>query len=70
MMATGLIECRLELVRRGGRGLGSTDPWEHVCEVGKMAPRWGTIQTGVVSDRVARVGIILPLLRYNPVLNR
>ena len=50
MMATGMIEHRLVLVRREGRGLGWTDRWEHVCEVGKMAPRWGTIQTGIVSD--------------------
>ena len=49
-MATGMIERRLVLVRREGRGLGWTDPWEHVCEVEKMAPRWGTCQTGVVSD--------------------
>ena len=35
-MVTGMIERRLELVRRGGRGLGSTDPWEHVCEVGVL----------------------------------
>ena len=50
MTATGMIERRLVLVRREGRGLRWTDPLEHVCEVGKMAPRWGTIQTGVVSD--------------------
>ena len=50
MMATGMIECRLLLVLREGRGLWWTDFWEHVCEEGKMAPRWGTIQTGVVSD--------------------
>ena len=50
VMATGMIERRLVLVRREGGGLGWTDPWEHVCDVGKMAPRWGTIQTGVVSD--------------------
>ena len=49
-MATGLIEHCLELVRREGMGLRWTDPWEHVCEVGKMATRWGTIQTSVVSD--------------------
>ena len=45
-----MIERRLELVRSGGRGLSCTDPWEHVCDVGKMAPRWGIIQNGVVSD--------------------
>ena len=49
-MATGMIERRLVLVRREGRGLKWTDSWEHVCEVGKMAPCWGTSQTGFVSD--------------------
>ena len=58
-MATGMIGRRLVLVRSEGGGLGWTDPLEHVCEVGKMAPRWGTIQTGIVSDLwgvVAAVG--------------
>ena len=50
MMATGMIARRLVLVRREGRGLRWTDPLEHVYEVGKMAPRRGTIQTGVVSN--------------------
>ena len=49
-MATGMIGRRLVLVRSEGGGLGWTDPLEHVCEVGKIAPRWGTIQTGGVSD--------------------
>ena len=49
-MTTGMVERRLVLVRREGRGLRWTDSVEHVCEVEKMAPRGGTIQTGVVSD--------------------
>ena len=49
-MATGMIERRLVLVRKEGRGLRWTDPLEHVCEVGKMAPSRGMILNGVVSD--------------------
>ena len=49
-MTTGMVERRLVLVRREGRGLRWTDSVEHVCEVEKMAPHGGTMQTGVVSD--------------------
>ena len=42
MMTTGMVVRRLVLVRREGRGLGITDPVEHVCEVEKMAgSSWG-----------------------------